>query len=193
MPRVVAKSSVEVAVPSGQSILVFCQDKATVYQKNGESRDLLGTVTSGSQTFGPFASGATIVVDSGEYLAWYSVGVSPVMREMIGYRIQRSPIAINSSGSIPLSTIISGVINANAGLLGLTGTLPTGAVIDAASDFRVDDAFDWYVISTGLGTYTIAASAGHTIVGAAGVGSTQSGHFRTRKSAANTFVTMRIG
>ena len=193
MPRVVAKSSVEVAVPSGQSILVFCQDKATVYQKNGESRDLLGTVTSGSQTFGPFGKDESIIIDSGEYLAWYSVGTSPVMRELIGYRIQRAPIAINSSGAIPLSTLISGVINANAGLLGLTGTLPTGAAIEAASDFRVDDAFDWYVISTGLGTYTIAASAGHTIVGAAGVGSTQSGHFRTRKSAANTFVTMRIG
>lgn len=193
MPRVVAKSSVEVAVPSGQSILVFCQDQASVYHRVGETNNPLGTVTSGSQTFGPFASGATIVIDSGEYLAWYSVGVSPVMREMIGYRIQRAPIAINSSGAIPLSTLISGVINANAGLLGLTGTLPTGAVIDAASDFRVDDAFDWYVISIGLGTYNIGASAGHTIVGASGVGSTQSAHFRTRKSAANTFVTMRIG
>lgn len=192
MPRVVAKSSVEVAVPSGQSILVFCQDRATVYQKNGESRDLLGTVTSGSQTFGPFGKDESIIIDAGEYVAWYSIGSSPVMQEMIAYRIQRSPIAISASGAIPLSALVAGVINANAGLLGLTGTLPTGATIDAASDFRVDDSFDWYVISTGLGTFTIGASAGHTIVGAAGVGSTQSGHFRTRKAAANTFVTMRI-
>lgn len=193
MPRVVAKSSVDIVVPSGESILVFCQDKASVYQRVGDSRNLLGTVTASSQTFGPFAKDESITIDSGEYLAWYSVGTSPVMRELIGYRIQRAPIAINASGSIPVSALITGVINANAGLLGLTGTLPTGASIEVASDFRVDDAFDWYVISTGLGTYTIAASAGHTIVGAAGVGSTQSGHFRTRKSAANTFVTMRIG
>ena len=119
--------------------------------------------------------------------------MTPIMRELIGYRIQRAPVAINASGAIPLSALINGVINANAGLLGLTGNLPTGAAIEASSDFRVDDAFDWYVISTGLGTYTIAASAGHTIVGTAGVGSTQSGHFRTRKSALNTFITMRIG
>ena len=193
MPRVVAKSSVDIAVPAGESILVFCQDRASVYQVVGEIRTLLGNVTAGSQTFGPFVSGATIAIDAGDYLAWYSVGASPIMRELIGYRIQRAPVAINASGAIPLSALITGVINANAGLLGLTGTLPTGAAIEASSDFRVDDAFDWYVISTGLGTYTIAASAGHTIVGAAGIGSTQSGHFRTRKSATNTFITMRIG
>lgn len=192
MPRMVGKSSLDIVVPSGESILVFCQESAQVFQRVGESRNLLDTVTSGQQTFGPFASGANIIIESGEYMVMYSVGVSPVMRELIGYRIQRAPVAINASGNIPLSAIISGVINANAGLLGLTGTLPTGSTIDAASDFRVDDAWDWYVISTGLGSYNIAASSGHTIVGNASIGSTQSGKFRTRKSAANTFVTMRI-
>lgn len=193
MPRVVGKSRTDVVVPAGQSILVFCQDSAEVYEIAGASRNHLGTVSGRSQTFGPFASGGTISIDAGEYVAWYNVSLSPIMQEMIAYRIQRAPIAISASGAIPLSALVTGVINANAGLLGLTGTLPTGATIDAASDFRVDDSFDWYVISTGLGTYTIGASAGHTIVGTAGVGSTQSAHFRTRKSAANTFITMRIG
>lgn len=192
MPRIVGKSSLDIVVAPGESVLVFCQESAQVFQKVDASRTLLGTVTSGQQTFGPFASGATLVIDSGEYMVIYSVGVSPIMRELIGYRIQRAPVAISASGSIPLSAIINGVINANAGLLGLTGTLPTGSVIESASDFRVDDAFDWHVISTGLGAYNIAASAGHTIVGASSVGSAQSGKFRTRKSAANTFVTMRI-
>lgn len=193
MPRVVAMSSVEVVVPSGQSILVFCQDSATIWHKTDSGNVNLGTVNAGQQSFGPFAKSETVIIDAGEYLAWYSVGTSPIMREMIGYKIQRAPVAINSSGAIPLSALFNRVINASAGLLGLTGTLPTGAVIDASSDFRVDDAFEWYVISTGLGTYNIAASAGHTIVGASGVGSAQSAHFVTRKSAANTFVTMRIG
>lgn len=193
MPRVVGKSRTDVVVPAGQSILVFCQDSADVYEVVGASRNLLGTVSGRSTTFGPFASGAVISIDAGEYMAFYNIAMSPIMQELIGYRIQRAPTAINASGTIPMSALVVGVINANAGLLGLTGTLPTGATIESSSDFRVDDAFDWYVISTGLGTYTIGASAGHTIVGAAGVGSTQSAHFRTRKSALNTFITMRIG
>lgn len=192
MPRVVAKSSTEIVVAPGESILVFCQETAQIFERAGGSRNLLGSVSASSQTFGPFVSGASIIIDAGEYMAWYAVGTSPVMREMISYKIQRVPTAINAAGAIPLSALINGVINASAGLLGVTGTLPSGAAIDAASDFRIDDAFDWHVISTGLGTFTIGAAAGHTIVGAAGVGSTQSAHFRTRKTAASTFVTMRI-
>lgn len=193
MPRVVAKSRSEVAVPAGQSILVFCQESAQVFEKVGLVYNSLGTVNNGQQTFGPFVSGATIAIDAGDYMAFYSIAASPVMRELIGYRIQRAPVAINAAGAIPASALVVGIINGSAGLLGITCTLPTGTDLDRISDFRMDDAFDWYVISTGLGTFTIGASAGHTIVGAAGVGSTQSAHFRTRKTAANTFVTMRIG
>lgn len=192
MPRVVARSSAEVVVPAGQSILVFCQESAQVYQRTGEDRALLGSLTSGQQTFGPFASGADIVIDAGNYMVMYAVGVSPIMREFIGYKIQRAPVAISASGSIPVSALVTGVINVNAGLLGLTGTLPTGASLDAASDFRTDDAFDWAVISTGLGAYNLASSAGHTIVGASSIGSAQSATFRTRKTAVNTFVSYRI-
>ena len=192
MPRVVARSSAEVVVPAGQSILVFCQEAAQVYQRTGEDRALLGSLTSGQQTFGPFASGADIVIDAGDYMVMYAVGVSPIMREFIGYKIQRAPVAISASGSIPVSALVTGVINVNAGLLGLTGTLPTGTSLDAASDFRTDDAFDWAVISTGLGAYNLASSAGHTIVGASSIGSAQSATFRTRKTGTNTFVTMRL-
>lgn len=192
MPRVVARSSAEVVVPAGQSILVFCQESAQVSRRTGEDRALLGSLTSGQQTFGPFASGADIVIDAGDYMVMYAVGVSPIMREFIGYKIQRAPVAISASASIPVSALVTGVINVNAGLLGLTGTLPTGASLDAASDFRTDDAFDWAVISTGLGAYNLAPSAGHTIVGASSIGSAQSATFRTRKTAANTFVTMRL-
>lgn len=192
MPRVVGKSRTDVTVPAGQSIMVFCQDSASVYEVVGGARNQLGTVSAGSQVFGPFASGANISIDAGEQVAWFAVGVTPVMREMIGYRLQLSPISISSPGAIPLAAITGGVINGSAGVLGMTCTLPTGAALDAASDFKPGDAFDWHVISTGLGTFIIGASAGHTIVGSAGVGSTQSGHFRTRKAGANTFVTMRI-
>jgi hypothetical protein len=58
----------------------------------------------------------------------------------------------------------------------------------------VDEAFDWYVINTGAtNAFTVAAGTGHTLVGSGTVALSSSGAFRTRKTAANTFVTYRIG
>jgi hypothetical protein len=191
---VAAKSSVTITVPPAQSIVVFTQDSADVYQIVGASRNLLGTVTAAQQTFGPFAGGATIVIDANNHSVFFSFGSSPVLPELLRSKIQLAPAAINGSSALTVANLFNGLINANAGLLGATGTLPTGSALDAAAGFRPDDAFDWTVMSTGLGTFNIGASAGHTIGGgSAGVGSGQSGAFRTRKTGTNTFVTYRIG
>jgi uncharacterized protein YaiE (UPF0345 family) len=74
----------------------------------------------------------------------------------------------------------------------VAATLDTGTVTDAALTMAVDDSFDWSVINTGPNTFTVTAAAGHTIVGAAAVATATSARFRTRKTAANTFVTYRI-
>ncbi len=64
--------------------------------------------------------------------------------------------------------------------------------MDAAAEFADDDSFDWSVINTGPNTFTVTAATDHTIVGAAAVATATSGLFRTRKTAANTFVTYRV-
>jgi hypothetical protein len=189
---VMARSSARITVLSGHSITVFTQDAAVVSQDVSGVITPLGTVTASQQMFGPFVSGATIVIDAGALSAIYATGSSPVLREMIGHRVQRAPIAINAAGTIPESALANGLISSNS-LLGITCTLPTGTAMDAVSDFRMDDSFDWSVMAVGLFGFTVGASAGHTIVGAATVGSGSSGEFRTRKTAANTFITYRIG
>jgi hypothetical protein len=192
MPNIVmARSSARIAVPSAQSITVFTQDSADISRDEASVVTPLGTVSMGQQTFGPFAGGATIIIDAGAHSAMYAVGSTPVLRETISYMIQRAPIAINAAGAIPVSALVNGVITSNS-LLGITCTLPTGAAMDVISDFRPDDAFEWCVIAAGLFGFTVGASAGHTIVGAAGVGSGASGYFRTRRTAPNTFITYRV-
>jgi hypothetical protein len=192
MPNLVmARSSARISVPDAQSITVFTQDSADVSKDVSGVVTLLGTVTGGQQTFGPFAGGATIIIAAGAYLVMYGIGTTPVLRETIHYIIQRSPIALDTAQAIPVRALVNGVITSNS-LLGITCTLPTGAALDAISDFRMDDAFEWCVIAAGLFGFTVGASAGHTIVGAAGVGSGTSGYFRTRKTATNTFVTYRV-
>jgi hypothetical protein len=57
----------------------------------------------------------------------------------------------------------------------------------------VDESFDWAVIKVGANAFTVTASAGHTLEGSGVVAATSSGLFRTRKTAANTFVTSRLG
>jgi len=55
------------------------------------------------------------------------------------------------------------------------------------------DSFDWSVIKVGANAFTVTAAAGHTLVGGAVVATARSGMFRTVKTAANTFITYRIG
>lgn len=179
-------------MPSGQSITVFTQDTANVSQDVGGVITLLGTVTTSQQMFGPFGSTTIVIIDSGAGSAIYSFGMIPLLRELIANQIQRTPIIMNAAGSIPVSAMANGLIMSSS-LLGITCTLPTGSALDASSDFRVDDSFDWGVMVVGLFGFTIGASAGHTVVGAATIGSGTSGSFRTRKTATNTFITYRIG
>jgi uncharacterized protein YaiE (UPF0345 family) len=78
--------------------------------------------------------------------------------------------------------------------LAVTATLDTGTVMDAALDMVVDEAFDWAAINTGgANAFTVTASATHTIEGSGVVALSTSAVFRTRKTAANTFVTSRLG
>ncbi len=189
---VLARSIEKVIVPAAQSITVFTQDSAQILQDVSGSPTPIGTVTAAQQTFGPFASGAAITIQAGAFTVMYAVGTSPILRELIGNRVQRAPVAISAAGAIPASAMANGLISSNS-LLGITCTLPTGATMETVSDFRIDDSFDWGVMAVGLFGFTVGASAGHTIVGNATVSSGISGEFRTRKTATNTFVTYRIG
>jgi hypothetical protein len=58
----------------------------------------------------------------------------------------------------------------------------------------INGCFDWSIINTGTssGAVTLLAGTAHTIVGAAVVAIGTSAGFRTRKTAANTYVTYRI-
>ena len=66
--------------------------------------------------------------------------------------------------------------------------------MDAALEMEIGESFDWSAINTGAANaFTVtAAASGHTVVGAGAVALSSSGTFRTRKTAADTFVTYRL-
>lgn len=120
--------------------------------------------------------------------AWLPLGV---------YVMQGAPTAKTADATLTIAELLTGIVTAtSASAVALT--LPTGTLTDAgvaAGSLKAGQAFEWSVINLGSssGAVTMTAGTGHTYVGAAVVAITTSARFRTRKTAANTFVTYRVG
>lgn len=188
--------SATVIVPAGESVAVFTRNQAEVYQlvvsvNQPSSENQVGTVLSGQTTFGPYTNGATLRIDGGAGETLYSVGVAPVISERLASQVQGAPVAVNVTGAVSAAAIMGGIVTSTTAAA-VAGTVPTGAVMDAASDIAIGDSFDWSVINTGPNTFTVTAASGHTLVGVAAVLTVTSALFRTRKTAADTFVTYRL-
>lgn len=120
---------------------------------------------------------------------------------------QGAPATATTAATLTIAQLLTGIINATPTATGATVayTLPTGTLVDAAMTLAIGDAFDWVLINNALAaadTITVTAGTDHTIVGGPIVQSLHastggitgySAQFRTRKTAANTMVTYRIG
>jgi hypothetical protein len=194
---VFTQGTATVTVPAAESIAVQSYSATSVFQEVGfpnfvESQDLLGVVDNTTTVFGPFAAGATIVIQAGASGAAYAVGASPVVSDDGKYQTQGAPTALNATGTLTAAAILSGIVTSTSAAA-VTATLDTGAIVEAASEFAIGDSFDWSVINTGPSTFTVtAAASGHTIVGVGAVATVTSAIWRTRKTAADTFVSYRL-
>ena len=187
-----------VTIPAAESIAVrSLGGEVQVYRVLGypnfpDTRSLVGTVASGAETvFGSYASGATIEVEAGAGGALYAVGVGPKVGPEGFASEQGTAGTLNATGALTTALLLTGIVTSTSGAA-VTATLDTGTVMDAAVQMSIGDSFDWTVINTGGNTFTVTAATGHTIVGVAAVLTVTSVQFRTRKTAANTFVTYRI-
>lgn len=109
---------------------------------------------------------------------------------------QPAPTAKSASATLTIAELLTGIVT-TSGTTAITLTLPTGTLVDGGitgPGLPANGCFDWSVINTGTSSaaVTVAAGTGHTIVGAAGVAIGTSAGFRTRKTAANTFVSYRL-
>lgn len=197
-------NSGDIVIPANESIAVACQGTAQVSRKLGfpnypDQVTLIGTVINGQSVFGPYASGATIIVEAvGGVTAFYEVGTSPsVQQGRLISGVQAAPVDIADGGSMAYTTgsILNGLVTATP-TTGRSIQLPTGAAMDLASTFAINDFFDWSVITlAAFALTTTAGASGHTLVGSGATAATSgsAARFRTRKTAADTFVSYRIG
>lgn len=129
-----------------------------------------------------------------------------------GYDVkaQPTPTAKTTAVTLTIAELLTGIVTGTH-TAGATQayTLPDGSLIDAAFlaagvSLEADDSFDWTLINlsaAALDTITVTAGTTHTIVGNPIVQSAHSStggiygnssRWRTRKTAADTFVSYRI-
>ena len=109
---------------------------------------------------------------------------------------QPTPTALSATATLTIAQLLTGIVT-TSGTVAITLTLPTGTLTDAGVTgpaLPVNGCFDWAIINTGTssGAVTMAAGTGHTLVGGATMAIGTSAGFRTRKTAANTFVSYRV-
>ncbi len=119
---------------------------------------------------------------------------------------QVTPTAETTAVTLTIAKLLTKIITGtHATGANINYQLPTGTLSDAGATFATDSAFDWVLINLSAAaadTITITVGADHSIVGNPIV---QSAHnttggiygnsavFRSRRTAADTFITYRVG
>jgi hypothetical protein len=194
---VFAQGTATVTVPAGEKIAVQAYSPASVFQEVGypnfpESQDLLTVVENTTYVSAAFTNATSVTIQAGASGATYAVGTDPVISNTGKFQLQGTPGVLNATGALTSAMILAGIVTSTSAAA-VVATLPTGTVLDAASEFAIGDSFDWSVINTGPDTFTVTAATDHTVVGVAAVATVTSVMWRTRKTAANVFVSYRIG
>ena len=120
---------------------------------------------------------------------WYPMGGASVGAQV-------APTAKTADATLTIAELLTRIVTSTSAVA-VALTLPTGTLSDAgyaAGAAPVGSSFEWTVINLGsaTGAVTMTAGTGHTYVGAVVVAISTSAQFRTRKTAANTFVTYRV-
>jgi hypothetical protein len=203
---------VSVTLTATQKIAVASQGLVNVYRTSGfvnypDNTTLIGTVINGQTVFGTFTGGATIVIDAGGGLSCqYEIGTDPNVKQWrMQNGIQPTPTAKTVAVTLTAAELLTGIITGtHAAGATQAYTLPTGTLMDAATQFDTNEYFDWTLINLSAAaadTITVTAGSGHTVEGTMICQSAHSStglihgnalQLRTRKTAANTFVSYRI-
>lgn len=215
------QGTVDVAVPADQYISVFAAGNSSrVFKSVGGpaggfptkfALETGGALVKGEKVFGPYTVATTIRIVANADPVYYSVGALAANLAILAHtpRIvytQFAPVAYNTTTTLLSSDLMVGLLTSTQATgATITLTLPTGTLLDTASGLQINQGFEWTLSNLSAAaadTVTLAAGTGHTIVGVAIVQSVHvstggitgaTARFFTRKTAANTFITYRIG
>jgi hypothetical protein len=197
---VAAGGRAEFTVPASSRVAIYSDGNCVLGRETGfpnytTKESLIAFVPRGAEFLSAtFTTATTVVIDNSgnPFPAFYEVGTAPAVKA-VGLKaapIQGAPVALDVTGDIPVASVLGGVLTSAAAAV--TGTLPTGAVLEAASAFAVNDSVDWSIIKVGANNFTIQVAANHTFVGNLTVTTATSARLRTRKISAGVYETYRL-
>ena len=189
-----------VTVPAGEKIAVQAFSPARVFQEVGfpnfpDSQDLLTVVENTTYVSGAFTNATIVTIQAGASGALYSVGTAPQISNNGNWQPQPAPAVIADGASMVmtaaelLTSIVTATPTASRNI-----QLPTAAALEAATEWAIDDSFDFSVVTLAAFALTLTVNTGVTIVGGAATGAASgaAARYRIRKTAADTFVVYRI-
>jgi hypothetical protein len=197
---VFTQGTATVTVPANEKIVVQSYSPTSVFQEVGypnfpETNDLLSVVENTTYTSAAFSAATTVIIQAGASGASYAVGVSPVISDDGNWQEQGAPANIADGASMiaTAANILTGIVTATP-TEARSIQLPTGANLDLATEWAIDEAFDFSVITLAAFALTITVNTGVTIVGSAATAATSgsTARFRLRKTAADTFIAYRL-
>ena len=197
---VFTQGTATVSVPAGEKIVVQSYSPTSVFQEVGypnfpETNDLLSVVENTTYTSAAFSAATTVIIQAGASGAYYAVGVAPAISNNGNWQPQGAPANIADGASMiaTAANILTGIVTATP-TEARNIQLPTGANLDLATEWAIDEGFDFSVITLAAFALTITVNTGVTIVGAPATAATSgsTARFRLRKTAADTFIAYRI-
>ena len=197
---VFTQGTATVSVPANEKIVVQSYSPTSVFQEVGypnfpETNDLLSVVENTTYTSAAFSAATTVIIQAGASGAYYAVGVAPAISNNGNWQPQGAPANIADGASMiaTAANILTGIVTATP-TEARNIQLPTGANLDLATEWAIDEGFDFSVITLAAFALTITVNTGVTIVGSAATAATSgsTARFRLRKTAADTFIAYRI-
>jgi len=145
-------------------------------------------------------TGATVLATSATLTTPAITGPSTVTGALmfassVLFEYQPTPTALTATGTLTVAQLLTRIITETSATA-VTATLPTGTLMDGGmpAGIAANESFDWTIVNLGSasGAVTVAAGTAHTVVGSMSVPISTSATFRSRRTAANTWVTYRL-
>jgi len=195
--KVYPLGKVDILIPASAKVAVWSKAPYKVYQKVGypnqpDSWSLIkqGAADEEYQSLA-FSAATTLRFEASASEILFGYGTDEVIIERRSYQAQPTPIALDATGPLTAAMIAAGIITSTTAAA-VSGTVPTGTVLDAALLMNAGDSVDFTVIATGANAFTIVVASGVTNVGSLVTATGTSGRFRLRKTAAATYIIYRL-
>jgi hypothetical protein len=195
------QGSATVVVPAGERIAVQSYSPAIVSQVVGfpnmpPTRTVLATVENTTFVSAAFANGATIFIEAGASNVYFSVGVSPDISFDNGkWQPQAAPSNIPDGAAMIMTAgeLLNGLVTATP-TVARNVQMPLGTNLELATEWAIDEGFDFSLITLAAFALTLTVNTGVTIVGSPATAATAgaAAMFRVRKTALNTFIVYRL-